>query len=113
MKQDLRRDFRYPIELDVDLFSRGHRIGHFKTRAIGPSGLFIEIVPRRLRPGHPVEVAFSLPSRDIKVAGIVTHRTTAGISIRFVVASHALFDALDDLLSIEEFSSALAGSRRS
>ncbi|MDY7014837.1 MAG: hypothetical protein SVX43_14785, partial [Cyanobacteriota bacterium] len=41
VKQDLRRDFRYPIELDVDLFSRGQRIGHFKTKDIGPSGLFI------------------------------------------------------------------------
>ena len=70
MKRDLRRDARYPIELDVDLFSRGQRIGHFKTMDIGPSGLFIEIAPLRLRPGHPVDVTFSLPKRDIKVAGI-------------------------------------------
>ena len=112
MKQDLRRDARYPIELDVDLFSRGQRIGHFKTRDIGPSGLFIEIAPLRLRPGHPVDVAFSLPNCHIEVPGIVTHRTTAGMSIRFIVVSHALFDALNELLSIEEFSSALAGYRQ-
>jgi hypothetical protein len=42
MKQELRRDFRYPIELDVDLFSTGHRIGRFETRDIGAGGLFIE-----------------------------------------------------------------------
>lgn len=103
MKHDLRRDFRYPIELDVELFSVGHRIGRFKTRDIGPGGLFIETGPRNLFLGHPVEVAFSLSTPPVRVPGVVVRRTTAGIGIRFSVISRAMFDALDDLLSIDDF----------
>ncbi len=106
-KRNIRLGFRYPIELDVDLYHQKKRLGHFKTKDIGPQGLFIETGPL-----HSVQlslVQIALYANGIyMVKGIITHHSANGIGIRFTEVSPSVFQALDKLLSIQDFSIARA-----
>ena len=108
MKQrELRFGFRYPIELDVDLYHQGERLGYFKTKDIGPLGLFIETGPLGYVQQELVQIA--LYADGIYIAkGIIVHHSVNGVGIRFAEVSPSLFQALDKLLSIQDFSIARA-----
>lgn len=108
MTQDHRLSFRYPIELDIDLFRHSHRIGHFNTRNIGPLGLFVETGPLDVSRQDPVRIAFNLANGTNLANGIVVHRSIDGVGIRFTEVSPFVFHALDELLSIPDFSLARA-----
>ena len=93
-KRDIRLGFRYPIELDVDLYHQRKRLGHFKTKDIGPLGLFIETGP--LSCVHQELVQIALYVNGIYMAnGIVTHHSFNGIGIRFTEVSPAVFQAVN------------------
>ena len=108
MKQNHRNDFRYPVELDVDLYHQGRKLGHFKTSDIGPRGLFIATGPTPLSPVDPVRIALYLADGIHMAKGIVAHRSIEGVGVRFAEVSPSVFHALDDLLSIPDFSMAHA-----
>ena len=106
-KRGIRLGFRYPIELDVDLYHRKKRLGHFKTKDIGPQGLFIETGPLHSVQQDAVQIA--LYANGIYMAnGIITHHSANGVGVRFTEVSPCVFRALDNLLSIKDFSIARA-----
>ncbi len=108
MKRDCRLGFRYPIELDVDLYHQGKRLGHYKTKDIGPLGLFIETGPLGRLHQDPVQIALYADGTYM-AKGIVVRHSVNGVGIRFTEVSPSVFQALDKLLSIEDFSVARAG----
>ena len=108
MKQrDIRLGFRYPIELDVDLYHQRKQLGHYKTKDIGPLGLFIETGPLGRLHQDPVQIALYADG-TYTAKGVVVRHSVNGIGIRFTEVSPAVFQALDKLLSIQDFSIARA-----
>ena len=106
-KRDIRLGFRYPIELDVDLYHQRKRLGHFKTKDIGPLGLFIETGPLSCVQQDLVQIVLYANGTYL-ANGIITHHSVNGIGIRFTEVSPSVFQALDKLLSIKDFSIARA-----
>ena len=106
-KRNIRFGFRYPIELDVDLYHHKKRLGHFKTKDIGPQGLFIETGPLGSVQQDPVQVALYVDGIYM-TKGVITHQSANGVGVRFTEVSPSVFQALDKLLSIQDFSIAHA-----
>ncbi len=105
MNRDIRLSFRYPIELNVDLYRQRERLGHFKTKDIGPLGLFIETGPLGRVQQDLVQIVLYV-NGTYMAKGIIVRHSVNGVGIRFTKVSPSLFKALDKLLSIQDFSDA-------